>query len=61
VSNIEKIVDFDMLRYCVWDRSDIDNATIRAEIHRVRAILKEDIIEGIKGVGYRIKSQITKM
>lgn len=61
VSNIEKIVDFDMLRYYVWDRSDIDNATIRAEIHRVRAVLKEDIIEGIKGVGYRIKSQITKM
>lgn len=54
-SNIEKIVDFDMLRYDVWDRNDIDNATIRAEVHRVRQILKEDIIESLKGVGYRLK------
>ncbi len=54
-SNIEKIVDFDMLRYDVWDRNDIDNATIRAEMHRVRQILKEDIIESLKGVGYRLK------
>ncbi len=61
VSNIDKIVDFDMLRYCVWDRDEIDNATIRAEMHRVRISLKEDIIDGIKGVGYRIKSKIFKM
>lgn len=54
-SNIEKIVDFDMLRYDVWNRNDIDNATIRAEMHRVRQILKEDIIESLKGVGYRLK------
>ena len=54
-SNIEKIVDFDMLRYDVWDRNDIDNATIRAEVHRVRQILKEDIVESLKGVGYRLK------
>jgi DNA-binding response OmpR family regulator len=54
-SNIEKIVDFDMLRYDVWDRNDIDNATIRAEVHRVRQILKEDIVESLKGIGYRLK------
>jgi DNA-binding response OmpR family regulator len=54
--NHHKIVDFDQLRYGVWDRSDIDNATIRAEMHRVREVLKEDIIETIKGVGYRLKS-----
>ena len=54
-SNIEKIVGFDMLRYDVWDRNDIDNATIRAEVHRVRQILKEDIVESLKGIGYRLK------
>lgn len=54
--NNHKIVDFDQLRYQVWDRSDIDNATIRAEMHRVREVLKEDIIETIKGIGYRLKS-----
>jgi DNA-binding response OmpR family regulator len=53
-SNLEKIVDFDMLRYYVWENAPIDNATIRAEVHRVRQALKEDLIETIKGVGYRM-------
>lgn len=54
VSNIDRVVDFDMLRYYVWNESHIENATIRAEMHRVRQILKEDIIESQKGVGYRL-------
>jgi len=53
-NNINKIVDFDMLRHYVWDDSQIDNATIRAEVHRVRQILKEDLIASLKGIGYRI-------
>lgn len=52
VLNIDKVVDFTMLRHYVWADSHIDNATIRAEMHRVRQILKEDLIENIKGVGY---------
>jgi DNA-binding response OmpR family regulator len=52
--NINKIVDFDMLRHYVWDDTQIDNATIRAEVHRVRQILKEDLIESLKGIGYRV-------
>ena len=53
-NNINKIVDFDMLRHYVWDDPQIDNATIRAEVHRVRQILKEDLIESLKGIGYRV-------
>ena len=53
-NNINKIVDFDMLRYYVWDDMPVDNATIRAEVHRVRQMLKEDLIESLKGVGYKI-------
>lgn len=53
-NNINKIVDFDMLRYYVWDDTPVDNATIRAEVHRVRQILKEDLIESLKGIGYKI-------
>jgi len=53
-SNINKIVDFDMLRYYVWDDIPVDNATIRAEVHRVRQILKEDLIESLKGIGYKV-------
>ena len=52
--NIGKIVDFDMLRHYVWDDSHVDNATIRAEMHRVKQVLKEDLVESLKGIGYRI-------
>jgi DNA-binding response OmpR family regulator len=52
--NINKMVDFDMLRYYVWNDTQVDNATIRAEVHRVRQILKEDLIESLKGIGYRM-------
>ena len=50
-----KIVDFDTLRYYAWENSHVDNATIRAEVHRVRSVLKENLIESIKSVGYRLK------
>ncbi len=56
-SNLDRIVDFEMLRYYVWENAPIDNATIRAEMHRVRQVLKEDLIESIKGVGYRLRRQ----
>lgn len=52
VTNIEKTVSFEMLQYYVWEDSPVDNATIRAEVHRVRQILKENLIENIKGIGY---------
>ena len=54
-SHIDQIIDFDMLRYTVWENSHVDNATIRAEVHRTRQALKEELIESIKGVGYRLK------
>ena len=53
-SNINKIVDFDMLRHYVWNDSHVDNATIRAEMHRVKQVLKEDLIESLKGIGYKV-------
>lgn len=53
-SNINLAVDFEMLRHYVWHDEPIDNATIRAEIHRVKKILKEDVIIGLKGIGYRL-------
>jgi len=53
-ANINKIVDFDMLRHYVWEDAHVDNATIRAEIHRVKKALKEDLIESLKGIGYKL-------
>lgn len=58
VLNIDKIVDFEMLRHYVWIDSHVDNATIRAEVHRVRQILKEDLIKNIKGIGYILNKRV---
>jgi DNA-binding response OmpR family regulator len=55
--NINKVVDFEMLRHYAWDDSPVDNAIIRAEIHRVRQVLKEDLITTLKGVGYTLTKQ----
>ncbi len=56
--NINKVVDFEMLRHYAWDDSPVDNAIIRAEIHRLRQVLKEDLIETLKGIGYRLSKQM---
>jgi DNA-binding response OmpR family regulator len=54
-SHADQIVDFDLIRYTVWENTHVDNATIRAEVHRTRQALKEELIESIKGIGYRLK------
>lgn len=43
-----------MLRHYVWDDIHVDAATIRAEMHRVRQALKEELIVSIKGIGYKL-------
>ncbi len=57
-TNINKVVDFEMLRHYAWNDSPVDNAIIRAEIHRVRQVLKEDLITTLKGIGYTLSKQI---
>lgn len=52
--NINMIVDFERFRVDVWDAEDIDNPTIRAEISRLKKVLKEDFIKNIRGLGYKI-------
>ena len=52
--NKKQTVTFEMLRDEVWE-GNVDNATIRAEISRLKKILKEDFIKNIRGVGYIIK------
>lgn len=53
--NIGMIVDFEKLRVDVWNSSNIDNPTIRAEISRLKKYLKEDFILNTRGLGYRIE------
>jgi DNA-binding response OmpR family regulator len=56
--NIGMVLSFDKFRSYVWNHEPVDNATIRAEISRLRRVLKEDFIENIKGVGYKIERYI---
>lgn len=53
------VVNYDMFREFVWN-DDIDNATIRAEINRLKKVLKEDFIMNIRGLGYMIEHEKEK-
>ena len=53
--NRSLVVNYDMFRTYVWNDDYIDNATIRAEVNRVKKVLKEDFIINIRGSGYMIK------
>ncbi|WP_121627260.1 response regulator transcription factor [Poseidonibacter antarcticus] len=48
-------VNYDMFREFVWQDNDIDNATIRAEVNRLKKVLHEDFIINIRGLGYMIE------
>jgi DNA-binding response OmpR family regulator len=52
--NLDSIVKFDRFRSFVWSDDPVDNATIRAEMSRLRKSLKEDFIVNSKGVGYKV-------
>ena len=52
--NRSRVVDFEQFRIYVWDEQNIDNATIRAEINRLKKYLKEDVIINVRGMGYMI-------
>ncbi len=53
--NRSMVVDFEQFRIYVWDEQIIDNATIRAEINRLKKILKEDLLVNVRGMGYMIE------
>lgn len=53
--NRSLVVQYDMFRDYVWNDDYIDNATIRAEVNRVKKILKEDFIKNIRGSGYMVE------
>ena len=53
--NRSLVVQYDMFRDYVWNDDYIDNATIRAEVNRVKTVLKEDFIKNIRGSGYMVE------
>ena len=52
--NRGRVVDFEQFSTYVWDDQIVDNATIRAEVSRLKKSLQEDIIHNIRGMGYMI-------
>ena len=57
-SNRSRIVNYDMFRDNVWNDLDIDNATIRAEINRLKKGLKDDFISNVRTIGYMIERPV---
>ncbi len=56
-SNMNFVFNFDSFRSRVWERDDIDDATIRTEINRLRKLLKEELIINAKGLGYKLEKR----
>lgn len=52
--NRGRVVDFDQFRTYIWDDEYVDNATIRAEVSRLKKSLKEEFIQNIRALGYMI-------
>lgn len=52
--SLGRAVELERFRREVWGRDDIDDATIRAEINRLKKALHEDLIHNIKGIGYKL-------
>lgn len=52
--NRGRVVDFEQFNNYVWDDVFVDNATIRAEINRLKKFLQEDVIHNVRGMGYMI-------
>lgn len=50
-----RVVTYDMFRDYVWNDDMIDNATIRAELNRIKNVLKEDMIINIRSIGYMVE------
>ena len=53
-NNRGRVVDFDKFRTYIWTDEYVDNATIRAEVSRLKKSLKEDFIQNIRALGYMI-------
>ncbi len=56
--NIGSIINFDILREYAWNSDIVGDATIRAEISRLRKVLKDDFIHNYKGLGYKVDRYI---
>lgn len=50
------VCSYEMFKEHVWFGEEVEEGTIRAEINRLKKNLKEDFIENIRGIGYKIST-----
>jgi DNA-binding response OmpR family regulator len=53
--NRSQVVSYEMFLEYIWNDIEIDTPTIRAEINRLKKVLKEDFIVNVRGIGYMVK------
>jgi len=54
-NNRNRAVNYRLFEEYAWDGMEIEIPTIRAEINRLKKLLKEDMIVNIRNIGYMIK------
>nr|WP_242039996.1 helix-turn-helix domain-containing protein [Campylobacter concisus] len=54
VSNIEKVVSYEVIENYVWSEKSMSNEVLRMTIKKIRAKTDADLIKNISGVGYRL-------
>lgn len=52
--NISHTVNYDTIIDYVWENKPINSNTLRTQIKKLRAKLKDNFIENIRGLGYKI-------
>ena len=54
VSNIEKVVSYEVIENYVWSEKSMSNEALRMTIKKIRAKTDADLIKNISGMGYRL-------
>ena len=54
VSNIEKVVSYEVIENYVWGEKSMSNEALRMTIKKIRAKTDAELIKNISGVGYRL-------
>ena len=54
VSNIEKVVNYEVMENYVWSEKSMSNEALRMTIKKTRAKTDADLIKNISGVGYKL-------
>ena len=54
VSNIEKVVSYEVIENYVWSEKSMSYEALRMTIKKIRAKTDADLIKNISGVGYRL-------